>query len=67
MAEKGPEGGGKPEGEDVNPPPMGFDSVISLKVAKQLQGGSSSTDFKMEKENLPCHRVSLLPTRSLHR
>lgn len=68
IVEKGPAGGGPPEGQDVNPlPSEGLEPAGVLRwLGMQLQA-EQETPGTEQKDNLPCLRASLLPTRSLHR
>ena len=65
---KGQQEGGPPEGQDVNPlPSEGLEPAGVLRwLGMQLQA-EQETPGTEQKDNLPCLRASLLPTRSLHR
>lgn len=66
--EKGPAGGGPPEGQDVNPLPSEGPEPAGVlrRLGVQLQA-EQETPGTEQKDNLPCLRASLRPTRSLHR
>ena len=63
IVEKGPAGGGPPEGQDVNPlPSEGLEPAGVLRwLGMQLQA-EQETPGTEQKDNLPCLRASLLPT-----